>query len=105
MLLAVSVDPPADTRKLLSKLDDIPGQTSITYLEDKEHKVIDRYGLFNPKSVTRKIPYPATYVIDTAGIVRWRFIEIDYRLRPTNQAIVEAVKQTGKSAGSWPGRN
>ena len=58
-------------------------------LEDQEHKVIDRYGLLNPNS--RGLPHPATYVIDKAGIVRWKFIETDYKVRPTNAAILDAL--------------
>ena len=53
--------------------------------EDKEHKVIDRYGILNPDS--RGWPHPATFVIDPKGIVRWKFIEVDYKKRASNEQI------------------
>jgi len=53
--------------------------------------VIDRYGIFNPES--RGLPHPATYVIDKEGIVRWKFVEVDYRVRPTNEQVLEALKK------------
>ena len=61
-------------------------------LSDPEHHVIDRYGLFNmndPKG--REITHPATFVIDMEGVVRWRFVEVNYRVRPTNEDILAAV--------------
>lgn len=61
-------------------------------LSDPDHAVIGRYGLLNqqdPKA--RPIPHPTTFVIDREGVVRWKFIEIDYRVRPTNQDILAAL--------------
>ena len=60
-----------------------------TFLSDPEHRVIDRYGLLNPAS--KGLPHPTTYVIDTKGIVRWKFTEINYKIRPTNQMILDAL--------------
>jgi peroxiredoxin len=59
-------------------------------LEDPGHKVIDRYGLLNPVS-NRGIPHPAVYVIDKWGIVRWKFVETNYKIRATNEQILEAL--------------
>ena len=59
-------------------------------LSDPGHIVINRYGLLNPNS--RGLPNPATYVIDKKGIVRWKFVEVDYRVRPTNEQVLEALK-------------
>ena len=59
------------------------------FLSDSGHRVIDRYGLFNqddPKG--RSITHPATFIIDRGGIVRYRFVEVDYRVRPTNDDLV-----------------
>lgn len=59
------------------------------YLSDPDHRVIDRYGFFNqndPKG--RSITHPATLIIDRDGIVRYRFLEIDYKLRPTNEDLL-----------------
>ncbi len=61
-------------------------------LADPGHLVIDRYGVFNPEAApNRPIPHPTTFVIDKRGVVQWKFIEINFRIRPTNEAILEAV--------------
>lgn len=61
-----------------------------TFLSDPGHRVIDRYGLLNTDS-DRGIPHPTTFVIDRRGVVRWKFIEVDYRIRPSNEMILEAL--------------
>ena len=68
-----------------------PGNYDFPFFEDKNHKVIDRYGIFNPDG--KGWPHPATYVIDKQGIVRWKFIEVDYRKRPTNEQILSELKK------------
>jgi len=60
-------------------------------LEDKNHKVIDRYGILNPDG--KGWPHPATYLIDQRGIVRWKFIETDYKKRPINEQILAALRE------------
>ena len=63
-------------------------------LADPDNAVIDRYGVFNPDdSQRRAIPHPTVLVIDKQGVVRWKFIEIDYRIRPTNEDILAAVAE------------
>jgi len=63
-------------------------------LADPDNAVIDRYGVFNPdESRERAVPHPALLVIDKQGVVRWKFIEIDYRIRPTNEDILSAVTE------------
>jgi len=85
-ILAVSVDTHEDSKKfgeMLRKRFD--GDFDFPLLEDKGHKVIDRYGIFNPDG--RGWPHPSTYVIDPKGMVRWKIIETDYTKRPTNEQI------------------
>lgn len=60
-------------------------------LSDPGHRVIDRYGLFNPED-RRNIPHPSTYVIDRQGVVRWRYLEVNYRVRPSNEVVLEALR-------------
>jgi peroxiredoxin len=59
------------------------GTLASTLLEDKDHKVIDRYGIFDPDG--RGWLHPATFVIDPKGIVCWRFVEVDYKKRASAQ--------------------
>jgi len=61
------------------------------FLEDKNHRVIDRYGILNPDG--RGWPHPATYVLDRQGVVRWKFIEVDYTKRPSNEQILAVLKK------------
>ncbi len=104
-ILAVSIDTHEDSQKLLTLLAQEPsdkdsrsvagartGPTTVDFplLEDANHRVIDRYGLLNPKS--KGWPHPATYVIDKQGIVRWKFVEVDYKVRATNDMILQALK-------------
>lgn len=90
-ILTVSIDSHEDSKKLINRLQQrSPGDYDFPFLEDKDHRVIDRYGILNPDG--RGWPHPATYVIDLQGIVRWKFIEVDYRKRPTNEQILQALK-------------
>jgi len=85
-ILAVSTDSPEDSRKLGEMLRKrFDGEFDFPLLQDKDHKVIDRYGIFNPDG--RGWPHPATYVIDPKGIVRWKFVEVDYVKRAANEQI------------------
>ena len=60
-----------------------------TFLSDPDHRVIDRYGLLNTGG--KGWPHPTTYVIDRKGTVRWKFTEVNYKIRPTNQMILDAL--------------
>jgi peroxiredoxin len=60
-------------------------------LSDPDHSVIARYGLLNPSDPDRPIPHPTVFVIDQEGLVRWKFIEINYKVRPTNEDILGAL--------------
>ncbi len=62
-----------------------------TFLMDPGHRVIDRYGLLNPRG--RGWPHPTVYVIDRKGVVRWKFTEVNYKIRPTNEMILEALQE------------
>jgi peroxiredoxin len=63
-------------------------------LSDPDHAVIARYGLLNQSDPqARPIPHPTVFVIDQDGVVRWKFIEINYRIRPTNDDILAALAE------------
>jgi alkyl hydroperoxide reductase subunit AhpC len=90
-ILAVSIDSHQDSKKLVQQLKErFSGEFDFLLLEDRDHKVIDRYGLLNPDG--NGWPYPATYVIDQQGVVRWRFVEVDYTKRPSNEQILQALR-------------
>ena len=91
-ILAASIDSHEDSKKFVLKLKErSTGELDFPLLEDTNHKVIDRYGILNPDG--KGWPHPATYVIDKQGVVRWKFVEIDYRKRPTNEQILEELRK------------
>lgn len=92
-ILAVSIDSHEDSKKFVQKLKErFVGDLDFPMLEDKNHKVIDRYGILNPDG--KGWPHPATYVIDQRGLVRWKFIETDYKKRATNEQILTALRES-----------
>jgi peroxiredoxin len=98
-ILAVSIDSHDASKKMVQKLKERSfGDLDFPLLEDKDHKVIDRYGILNPNN--KGWPHPATYVLDRRGVVRWRFIETDYKKRPTNEQILEALRKIPDAAVS-----
>lgn len=90
-ILAVSPDGERETRQTISRIGQSDDAPDIVFLSDPDHAVIDRYGLLNPSGSRRGIPHPATFVIDQGGIVQWRFVETDYRIRPSNDAVRTAL--------------
>ena len=90
IVLAITVDSKEDLKKVTNKVYSNNSKSNIELLSDPGHKVIDRYGLLNPSS--RGLPHPATYIIDQKGIVRWKFVEVDYTVRPDNQQVLKALK-------------
>ena len=89
----MSVDEREEQQLMIDRVwDEYEDRVEFTLLADPDHAVIDRYGVFNPEAApNRPIPHPTTLVIDKEGVVRWKFIEIDFRIRPTNEAILAAV--------------
>jgi peroxiredoxin len=92
-ILALSVDDPEDLQRMVDRISaDDQIAPRFPFLTDPGHRVIDRYGLFNPDDPNgRQITHPATYVIDMEGVVRWKHVEVDYSVRPSNQDILEVL--------------
>ena len=91
--MALSVDEREEQQMMVDRVAEEHGASlDFTLLADPDHAVIDRYGVFNPEAApNRPVPHPTTLVIDKQGVVRWKFIEIDFRIRPSNEAILSAV--------------
>lgn len=87
---------------------------SFLVLHDKENRVAHEYGiLFTlPEAIapiyrdrlalpqvngydTLELPLAATYVIDQQGVIRWAFLDADYKNRAEPADVVEAIKQLG----------
>ena len=94
VILDVAPDTLDDIVKMIPKVEAETGRGfTIILLSDAEHKVIDRYGLFNEKTAgrARQLPHPTTYVIDKAQSIRWKFTEVDFKIRPTNEMILTEI--------------
>jgi peroxiredoxin len=92
-IVAVSVDPKEMLDAMVERISSENGVVpDYLLLSDPGHRVIDRYGILNTDS-DRGIPHPTTFVIDREGIVRWKFIETDFRIRPSNEMILEALAE------------
>ena len=96
VILGVSAESRADLDKMAQKIAaKAPGELGITLLSDADHALIDRYGLRNEAAVQRGrfVPHPTTYVLDRQGVARWKFTEVDYKIRPTNEMVLEALRR------------
>jgi peroxiredoxin len=92
-ILAISVDGPENLQRMVDRISEADGVApDFPLLSDPDHAVIDRYGLFNTEDPRgREIAHPATYVIDMDGRVRWKMVEVNYRIRPTNEDVLRAL--------------
>lgn len=95
-LLVVSPDGPDGIETAITRISRDGVTPDFTFLSDVDHHVIDRYGILNPSGSRRGIPHPATLVIDTKGIVRWKDLQTDYTIRPPNAAILTAINALPK---------
>ena len=84
-VIAISVDAPEKSLEMARKL-----KLPFAVLSDPEHKIIDAYDLYN---IEGKISKPATFVLDTRGIVRWSFFEEDYKVRPLEDVLLEELRK------------
>ena len=91
-LLVVSVDAERETRMTVTRVSQGGVEPDFRFLMDVDHAVIDRYGILNESGTRRGIPHPATYVINKQGVVRWRDVQTDYRVRPTNEQILTGLR-------------
>jgi peroxiredoxin len=88
----VSVDGRDETEIMLERVrSEYDRDLDFPLLSDPDSRVIGRYGLLNPDG--RGWPHPTVMVIDRHGVVRWRFMEVDYRVRATNEDILAALSE------------
>lgn len=93
------MDTAEQSRKFVEKIAaDGRGGIEFPLLSDPQHRVIEAYGLADPRYLKQKregIPYPAAFVIDKGGRVAWSRIDIEFRDRPPNveiRAALDALK-------------
>lgn len=87
-ILAISSEDQERGAELEAELGGLP----FPLLADTERKVIESYGVFHrnePKG--RPISRPATFVVDAAGVIRYRYLGENPTDRPEPQAILAAL--------------
>jgi len=94
-ILALSPDDAEGGQEMVSRVvKEAGGPPGFPLLGDEDFSVINRYGVFNPEQFDdRKVPHPAVYVIDRSGMVTWKFLNTDARIRADNEDILKALYQ------------
>lgn len=87
-MVAVVVDP-------VERNAEVADELALDYriLADPELKVIDAYGLRHERDGDTPIARPATFLIDAQGVVRWRELTDNYRLRPHPEEILARIDE------------
>lgn len=89
-LAALSYDPPA-------VLSGFAAKTGIGYtlLSDEKSAMIDAFGLrdpaYAPGSYAHGVPKASILLVDAKGVLRWKSVATDYKVRADNAAILKAV--------------
>jgi len=88
-VLAVCVDPVEKNAEVVSDLG-----LQFHILSDPQLAVVDAYDLRHSGGYEdHDIARPATFIIDESGVVRWRNLTEDFRVRPRPEEILAAVQQ------------
>ena len=88
--VAISVDSPQESATLCQK-----ARYTYPFLSDPKAEVIRRYDLLhagageNGKDIAR----PAEFLLDGNGVVRWRNLTEDFRIRATGEDVLKAARQ------------
>lgn len=70
---------------------------TFTLLHDEAITHVNRLGILNtdyePDSRAYGVPYPGIFLVDSEGVIRYKFAEESYRDRPDFANIVEAAAE------------
>jgi peroxiredoxin len=87
--VAISVDSPDESRALMQKA----GYT-FPFLSDANAEVIRRYDIVHKGAGVggRDVARPAEFLVDRNGLIRWRNLTEDLRVRARPEALAAAAK-------------
>jgi peroxiredoxin len=86
-ILALVVDPVEQNAQVVRDLG-----LEYRVLADPQLAVIDAYGLRHEQGEAEPpIAHPASFLIDANGVVRWRALTANYRLRPQPETILAQI--------------
>ena len=91
-IVAIVVDPVEQNAQVVRDLG-----LGYRILSDPQLSVIDAYGLRHSPPGEPPIAHPASFLIDSQGIIRWRNVTDNYRLRPQPETILAAVDHLGSA--------
>jgi peroxiredoxin len=93
-LYAVSVDPPATSRRLRDRL-----KSRFTFLSDPDGVLLDELGIRHRagRNDGGDIAYPTAMLVDADGVVRWIFQSGTYRERARSEQIFAAIEDLPKT--------
>jgi peroxiredoxin len=93
-LFAVSVDPPAASRRLQDRLN-----SRFTFLADREGVLLDELGIRHRggRNDGVDIAYPTAVLVDADGVVRWIFQSDTYRERARAEEIFAAIEELNET--------
>jgi peroxiredoxin len=99
-LFAVSVDPPATSRRLRDRLG-----SRFTFLADPEGALLDELGIRHRRGRNDgvDIAYPTAMLVDAGGVVRWVFQSGTYRERARAEEIFDAIEALREAREAAPG--
>jgi peroxiredoxin len=94
-LYAVSVDPPATSRRLRDRL-----KSRFTFLSDQDGALLDELGVRHRagRNDGVDIAYPTAVLVDGDGVVRWIFQSGTYRERARAEEIFAAIEDLPKTS-------
>ena len=61
-------------------------------LSDSDRKVIQSYGILNPREHDG-IAHPSIFIVDKAGVIRYLYVGKDPQDRPPDETIIEEIKK------------
>ena len=87
--VAISADTPEESAKLCKKAGYM-----YTFLSDRNAKTIQKYDLLHAKTGEdeKDIARPAEFLLDSQGVVRWRNLTEDFRVRATGEDVLAAAQ-------------
>ena len=94
MLWAVSIESSKASAAFNKRNTEKGHPITFPLLWDKDHKIIDTFGLTDPRYKGGKyegIPYATTHIIDKAGKIRFSHVALTYSMRPTNEKILSIL--------------
>jgi peroxiredoxin len=74
-------------------------QLSFPLVSDPDGTMIRGYGVWDDEN---EIAWPAMFVVDEAGSVRWRWLADNYRIRPAASEVVPSIERALDAPFSRP---